>query len=74
MNRTGLLFAMPSFFRGFGKAIDLGSTRNIYNESDTPEKADYNALRSDWEKTGEDIRKATEGYHGKIKRSIRSSK
>ncbi len=63
MNRTDFLFATPNFFRGFGRAIDLGSTRNIYNDSTSEKKADYKALKSDWYVTGKDIRKAIEQYN-----------
>lgn len=50
-----LLFAEPSFVRGIGRAMDLGATRNAYNDSRTPEIADARALRSDWASVGKDI-------------------
>lgn len=53
-----LLFAEPSFIRGVGRAVDLGATRNNYNDSDTPEEADARALRSDWAAVGKDLRSA----------------
>lgn len=62
MSQTDFLFAKPSFMRGFGRVLDLGSTRNIYNESKTERKADLRALKSDWCVTGDDIRKATKVY------------
>ena len=68
MYRTDFLFAKPSFLRGFGRAIDLGSTRNIYNDSTSGQKADYRALKSDWGVTGKDLREAIDQYNGRIKR------
>ena len=50
-----LLFAEPSFVRGMGRAIDLGATRNAYNDSRTPKEADTRALRSDWASVGADL-------------------
>lgn len=50
-----LLFASPGFLRGLGRAIDLGATRNVYNDSDSPASADAQALRSDWASVGKDL-------------------
>lgn len=55
---TDFLFAQPNFFRGFGKVLDLGSTRNVYNTSQSGQEADFKALQSDWMMIGNDIRKA----------------
>lgn len=57
-DESTLLFAKPSFVRGMGRAIDLGATRDVYNDSKSPKEADTKALRTDWVATGKDIRKA----------------
>ena len=57
-----LLFANPGFFRGLGRAIDLGATRNVYNDSDSPAAADSKALRSDWVSVGKDLGTAVTGF------------
>lgn len=61
-DESTLLFADPSFIRGVGRAVDLGATRNIYNDSDTPEEADVRALRSDWVAVGKDLRSAMRAF------------
>lgn len=58
MGRSDFLFARPSFMSGMARAIDIGSTLNIYNESESPEMADYRAIKSDWQVVGDDIRRA----------------
>lgn len=52
------LFATPSFIGGIAAVFDLGSTLTNYNFSNTPEEADFKALRSDWVTVGTDIREA----------------
>ena len=49
------LYATPSFIGGIAAVIDFGSTLTNYNFSNTPEEADFKALRSDWVTVGEDI-------------------
>ena len=56
--RTGdsfRLYARPSFFEGIARLFDFGGSLNKYNSSDSGEKADYKALKSDWSTVGEDI-------------------
>lgn len=53
--RSGRLFANPSFMSGFARALDLGATFNEYNRDNTPEEADYWALWSDWYSIGDDL-------------------
>jgi hypothetical protein len=57
-NRTGILFARPSFLEGFARPFDLGNNLNLYNESLVPEDADIRALRADWDAVGDDLREA----------------
>lgn len=54
----GFLYARPSFIEGVARVIDLGDTLTEYNNSITPEQADWLALRSDWTVVGEDLRRA----------------
>ena len=58
---TDLLYARPSLLGGMASVIDIGSTLIEYNNSPTPEEADYYALRSDLRQVGEDMRAAIEG-------------
>jgi hypothetical protein len=58
MGRTDFLFARPSFLEGVARVIDLGSTLQVYNTSDTPEQADRRALSEDFAAVGDDMREA----------------
>ena len=62
MFRTDFLFARPSFIEGIASVLDLGATLIEYNESKTPEDADYIALKSDWGVIGNDIKNAIETF------------
>ena len=53
--RSGRLFATPSFLSGFARALDLGSTFTEYNTDATPEEADYWSTWSDWHSVGDDL-------------------
>lgn len=55
---TDFLFAKPTFLSGMGAAIDLGGTMVMFNESSSPDEADYLALANDWIMVGNDIRNA----------------
>ncbi|EGP4751509.1 MULTISPECIES: hypothetical protein [Enterococcus] len=68
--RTNLLTANPSFFRGIGRLLDLGSTRNVYNTSENPEEADFNAIKSDWENVGEDFSNVYEKVNRDIEQTF----
>ncbi|MCL2857594.1 MAG: hypothetical protein FWE19_07765 [Oscillospiraceae bacterium] len=63
MSHAFKLFAFPTFFGGMARAIDLGSTLNIYNESANVAAADGKALSSDWHQVGDDIIWAMEQQH-----------
>ena len=52
------LFAKPSFLGGVATLMDFGNTLLVYNESVTPEQADYFAVKSDWVAVGNDLRRA----------------
>ena len=68
MHKTDFLFAQPGFIRGMGRALDLGSTKNVYNGSSSADEADFRALKSDWTIVGDDIRRASH-QHGRKKLS-----
>ena len=59
---SDFLFSMPSFSRGMACVLDVGSTLNIYNESNTPEEADAIANKSDWNVIGKDLRIVMKSY------------
>jgi hypothetical protein len=52
------LYARPSFIEGLARIFDLGNTLCEYNQSLTPQQADYLALRSDWLAIAGDLRNA----------------
>ena len=53
---SDFLFALPSFFEGIARNIDIFGTLQDYNSSSNPMEADARALRKDWEAVGRDIR------------------
>ena len=60
MSPTFRNFAMPSFLTGLARVLDLGATLSAcsYVEWESPEEADWEAIRSDWEAEGDDLRVA----------------
>ncbi len=46
-----------SFIKGFGKALNLGGTKE-WPDIDNNETKDYEALRGDWEYVGKYIRES----------------
>lgn len=62
IHSTFYLFAKPSFTSGIARVMDLGGTLQIYNESETAEKADFTAIENDWKITGNDIKTAINKY------------
>ena len=71
--RTFRLFAVPSFLEGMMRVVDIAGTLNVYNESETEEKADSFALQSDWLAVGDDIRIAM-SHHAQFRESTVPSK
>lgn len=55
---SDFLFATPTFISGMGAVIDLGGTMARFNESTSPEEADYLAIANDWAMVGRDMRYA----------------
>jgi len=71
MSETDFLFARSSFTEGFARIVDLGSTLNIYNNSETVNEADLKALKNDFRMIGQDIASAVKNY-GKEKKQKKS--
>ena len=66
----GLLYALPSALQGAASVLDLGGTLEEYNTSESPEEADFYALRSDWRSVGDDIRLAAKEFVDQHKREF----
>ncbi len=60
--RSGRLFARSSFLEGYARGIDLGATLDIYNSNQSAEKADEQAILSDWLAVGDNIYSAINMY------------
>jgi hypothetical protein len=56
------LFATPTLLSGMARVFDLSGSLNEYNYCDTPEKADFYAIHSDWRSVGTDILIAVENF------------
>ena len=64
--RTARLFALPSFMGGVASVLDLGTTLKEYNESATPQEADFESIRSDWFSVGDDLSQVIISYKEEI--------
>lgn len=53
--RTDHLFALPSFWSGAARALDLFGVFDTYNDSPNDALADARAIRSDWHIVGEEL-------------------
>lgn len=62
MKSTDFLFATPKISVGIARVLDLGSTLNTYNASNSEEEADYKALYSDWYMVAEDLKGSIKKY------------
>lgn len=67
-DRTGFLYARPSFIEGVARLMDVGGTLNEYNRSASDEQADARALRSDWYAVGDDLRAGIKAEGATIER------
>lgn len=61
------LFINPGFWIGSARILDLYGKLDKYNYSNTPNEADYNALKKDWEIIGKDLRNAIDKYESTSK-------
>lgn len=66
-DKTGFLYARPSFLEGIARIMDMSGTLNEYNRSESPEEADTRALRSDWYAVGDDLRTSITAVGAEIK-------
>lgn len=55
---TGYLFGRPDFMDGVASLVDVRGDLLKFNDSKTPEEADYNAILSDWLAVYDDFKKA----------------
>ncbi|MBI2100822.1 MAG: hypothetical protein HYT47_02280 [Candidatus Vogelbacteria bacterium] len=63
------LFAEPSFFEGVARVLDLGTTLQEYNVSETEQEADIEALKNDWRAVGDDLRSSIKNYEQRFAQS-----
>lgn len=56
-NRTYLMFPKRSFWTGFSSVFSIFGESSKFNYSKSGAVSDFNALKSDWEMIGQDIRK-----------------
>jgi hypothetical protein len=60
--RSTFLFPQASFREGIARLMDYSGSLNLYNRSETPEEADFRALRADWEQVGIDLKNAMSAF------------
>ena len=68
-NRSGCLFADPSFVEGIGRTFDLLGNQDIYNEELSPTEADAKVLLSHWASVGDHLILATEEFSSNVARN-----
>jgi hypothetical protein len=61
-NRSGRLFAEPSFLEGMARLFDTANSLNVYNTDESEKAADFKALKADWSAVGDDLKTAIELY------------
>ncbi len=59
------LFVRSSFSEGMARVLDIGGTLQIYNESNSPNRADAKAINHDWKMVGKDIKDSINVYERK---------
>jgi hypothetical protein len=59
---TDFLFAMPSFWSGAARVVDISGSLDMYNASRSGREADALAARLDWIVVGKDIETAIDSY------------
>ena len=67
-NRSGRLFANPSFVEGASRVLDILGNQDIYNEDQTPDEADAKALLSDWASVGDHLILATKEFDSHVRK------
>lgn len=61
-NKSDFLFAMPSFWSGVARLLDLMGVFDDYNRSETPNEADARAMYADWAMVGQDLIKSADQF------------
>jgi DNA modification methylase len=61
-SKTFYLYARPSFIEGMSRLFDFGGTLQEYNEHESGDVADYEAIKRDWQAIGGDIFKSLKEY------------
>jgi len=59
---SDFMFASPSALSGVARLLDLFGQFDLYNQSWTPEEADFWALYSDWRIIGQDLEAALKQF------------
>lgn len=62
MSSTTLKSFMRSFVDGYGRAIDIGATRQKIVFDEILDVSDDDAIRSDWEAVGSDLKYGITAY------------
>jgi hypothetical protein len=57
----------PSLVEGMARVLDLGSTLQAYKEHKNSAEANFEALKKDWKRVGEDIKISIGNYEQKQK-------
>lgn len=52
---TNYIFPQTDFLTGAGSVMNIGGNYYVFKMSQTPEEADFRALRSDWSTIGNDL-------------------
>ena len=68
---TDYLFAMPGFWSGVGRALDLGGQFDEFNWSEDPDESDANAIFSDFRAVGLDLHTACSRFEAEPGRTPR---
>ncbi|MBV7270748.1 hypothetical protein [Winogradskyella luteola] len=68
--RTDYLLPKNNFWVGMGSILNLAGSYFEYNYSRSDREADLKALISDWDNTGNDIRKAKENFENKNQKKL----
>jgi hypothetical protein len=53
---SDFLFVRQSAVSGMARILDFGGTFDAYNDSETPDEADANAMLADWWAVGDSLR------------------
>ena len=66
--RPGRLFPTPSFTAGLARTFDFMGILDEYRSGWRDSRHDTLAINGDWASVGDDLRMATNSYHGELVR------